>query len=450
METTKPELKRQNGQVIVLIAVALPLFLGMCLLVIDGSKLFVQKRSMQNAADASALAAAKELTLGASCNAACETAVRNKAQEYSVANKGPATLTNCGGVASATDCYQLSSGDQKVEVRLTSPTSVSNFFGPVLSIFGANIGVFRPSARAAAVKAPVTEQECRYADGTIDPNWQPGDPACTRTGPSTGTYAYAASTSCTAITITSGGDNFRDGALWSNGGISASGANNTVKTYQLGATAHCAGDPQLVDGGAQTSPPYTGPVVPPTYVPTRAPGDWPVPLPVVASVCAATGGVTSGGATIDAAWMAAHPTPGVYCYTGLINVKVGWGTSQTYPKGYGFVSTDNTQAQAIGSTSAPLTFEAASSTGLLFYAVKGGVKFTGGAGFTLNGSIYAPLGTVEMTGGNNTQTGFVEANTIKLSNNGTKFLGTGPGQGGVTETGTITTVSSGEALSLTE
>jgi Flp pilus assembly protein TadG len=445
-----PQVKNQSGQVLVLLALALPLFFAVCLLVVDGSRLFVQKRTMQNAADASALAAAKELTLGATCDVTCQGKVLAKAQDYSSANDGPNSLTNCNGVASATDCYQLSNGDQTIQVRLRSPSPVANFFGPVLSLFGGSISTFRPSASAAASKVPINQQYCQYADGTIDPTWQPGDPPCTRTGSQTGTYAYAASTSCSAITISSGSDNFRDGALWSNGGISASGANDTVKSYQLGDTAHCAGVSEFVDGGGQTTPPYTGPIVPPTYVPTRAVGDWPVPLPDVATVCAATGGVINTGATIDAAWMTANPTPGVYCYTGKIVIKVGWGSGMPYPKGYAFVSTTSTDSAAVGSSSAPLEFDSSTGTDLLFYAVKGGVKFTGGAGFTLNGSVYAPLGTVEMTGGNNTQTGFIEANAIKLSNNGTKFLGTGPGQPGPTETGAIKSTAVGDKLSLSE
>jgi Flp pilus assembly protein TadG len=226
---------RQSGQVLVLVALALPLFFAVCLLAIDGSRLYVQKRSMQNAAAATALAAAKELTLGAPCDATCEANVKAKAQEYSIDNGGPSVLTNCNGDASKTNCYQFSNGDQKVQVRLKSPNPVSNFFGPVLSLFGGSITNFQPSARAAAVKAPVNGDV--VTPGVISnvggapailfayDNY-PADSAC-GTGPAA------------AISM-SGSDNIFDGAVYSNGGMASPGSNNGGPNSYLYYTKPCS------------------------------------------------------------------------------------------------------------------------------------------------------------------------------------------------------------------
>jgi hypothetical protein len=115
------------------------------------------------------------------------------------------------------------------------------------------------SAHAVAGANPTTQQVCKYADGSIDPTWHPGDPPCTRGG--SGAFAYAADTSCSAITITTGGDNFQSGPLWSNGGFTVSGAKDNTSFYQEG-DGSCPDQPQFVDAGAGvTSPPaggYTG------------------------------------------------------------------------------------------------------------------------------------------------------------------------------------------------
>ena len=53
--------RSEAGQTLVIFALTLPVLLGMCAIVIDFGNLFVEKRSLQQAADASALAAAQRL-----------------------------------------------------------------------------------------------------------------------------------------------------------------------------------------------------------------------------------------------------------------------------------------------------------------------------------------------------------------------------------------------------
>src|SRR5215212_1462200 len=71
MRQGRIDLRSSAGQSLVLFALALPLFFSLCALVLDGTSAMVDKRQMQNAADASALAAAQELAPAAAAAEAC-------------------------------------------------------------------------------------------------------------------------------------------------------------------------------------------------------------------------------------------------------------------------------------------------------------------------------------------------------------------------------------------
>jgi hypothetical protein len=144
-----------------MVAVALPLLLALILLVVDGANLFVQRRSTQNAADAAAYAAARDLPLD-SISGACSGACLTNASDYSVRNAGPA-LDLCGGDATKSNCIQTpydggkcaASPNQCLQVRLTK--NVPTFFGGVASLFGGGATTsFDVSARAVTGLSPAT------------------------------------------------------------------------------------------------------------------------------------------------------------------------------------------------------------------------------------------------------------------------------------------------------
>lgn len=91
------KLKEQEGAVIVLIAVLLIVFLGVAALAIDVGNLYVVRNELQNAADAGALAGARQLFLpNGSLNAganqvAHDTAILNKSQRVVVEVNEPLT-----------------------------------------------------------------------------------------------------------------------------------------------------------------------------------------------------------------------------------------------------------------------------------------------------------------------------------------------------------------------
>ena len=123
----------EAGQVFVIFALALPVLLGASAIVVDVGNLFFQKRTLQGAADAAALAGSQVLSDAAALTG-----------NYSGLNAGTATtgpLQNCTLNPNG-DCYSLLSND-RVEVKLRK--SVHTFFA---GIFGLpNVTV---SARAVA------------------------------------------------------------------------------------------------------------------------------------------------------------------------------------------------------------------------------------------------------------------------------------------------------------
>ena len=143
--------RMEAGQVFVVFALALPVLLGMSALVIDVGTLFVEKRTMQQAADAAALAAAQRLPDGP-CNVVCRAGV--PASHGLAAVPGVATLAgtysgrNLGGSGSAlpactgsvtSNCYELldavdtcDAGETCSRVRVRLTKSVSTLFGGLI------------------------------------------------------------------------------------------------------------------------------------------------------------------------------------------------------------------------------------------------------------------------------------------------------------------------------
>jgi type II secretory pathway pseudopilin PulG len=130
----KLRLRREDGQVLVLFALALPLLFGIMALVLDASNLMVQRSSIQNAADAAVLAAAQDLSGGFDsgctsdplCVAALRVTTANNAAAYSAKNSGPSALGQCV-TAADTNCYSwpYKSDNGRVEVRLRKSVATS-------------------------------------------------------------------------------------------------------------------------------------------------------------------------------------------------------------------------------------------------------------------------------------------------------------------------------------
>ncbi len=110
--THSPTLPRESGQALVIVAVILVALVGLLGLVIDGGNVYAQRRQMQNAADAAALAGARALILQG------PDAVEATAQEYASTNGA----TNCAVEWTST------------QVRVVVSKTIQTFFVRVLGI----------------------------------------------------------------------------------------------------------------------------------------------------------------------------------------------------------------------------------------------------------------------------------------------------------------------------
>jgi len=245
-------LKREAGQVLVLVALALPLFFAVAMLVVDGSKGFVAKRQMQNAADAASLAAARELTpaLDPSCGLACRATVRDNvaaiARSYSIKNgwTGPDPLPQCIQ-PSDTSCYTWPYGsgsdrDGKVEVRLQKPVDTV-FTG----IFGLASGFLKARARSVASATGITDSTCDFSStGQNISNQKQYYPSCQITGnpnPGPNAMAFTMSRACDSIYLT-GASGGVLGSFGTNGGLTFEGS-SPKKVLGLGFNEQSVSNP---------------------------------------------------------------------------------------------------------------------------------------------------------------------------------------------------------------
>jgi len=246
----------ENGQTVILVALALPLLIAIMMLVVDGANLFVQRRLVQNAADAGALAAAAYLPDD-------PTHAQTAAQDYVSRNANGAT-------AAVTTSYAGNS--RRVEVKVTESVSMS-----FAKVFGFSRVVV--SARAVAGRSAGV----------------------------TPLVAYAASTDCSAIKITQDGNSFS--GLWSNGGINVPGKNNSASELLLGSTTCSTTNLADDDFPTRTSAPQRTagdwPVRPPDVVALR-------------TQCLVTANRISIGNnwTTDAQ----NKGPGIYCSDGDVQI----------------------------------------------------------------------------------------------------------------------------------
>jgi hypothetical protein len=178
--------------------VSLPLLVAIIALVADGSNLFANKRSVQNVADASVLAAVKELNpcFGSGSVVACTSNVQAVATDYCERNGGrdatpPCSVTSPSSPLPACNdssgldpnsCYKTpypGAGDYGVQVRIRRDVSLS--FGgllnlpssPVRAKAAAVLGVLAGAGNVAPIPIPQSKF-CRDNNGNPRASWTPG------------------------------------------------------------------------------------------------------------------------------------------------------------------------------------------------------------------------------------------------------------------------------------
>ena len=265
--------RRERGQTLIFLVLAMPLFLAIIALVIDGSMLLVKKRALQNAADAAALAAAQDWPLGGGCSGSCLATLQLRANDYSNKNGGPnlhpcndpdptkPTDSNCVAAPYVDKSGVTHPGE--VEVRLTAAQP---------TVFTKAIGLgnaFNVSARSVAGSNPILGASTvpgTTVNGTTVYQTIPGG-THTTTDPDIGSggsgIAFTMSRVCDAITYSGAGAKSGDpvlGAFATNGGLRFSG-NAPKKVTWLGFNqSGCPNDPSSPPSGTnQCTSPAWGP-----------------------------------------------------------------------------------------------------------------------------------------------------------------------------------------------
>jgi Putative Flp pilus-assembly TadE/G-like len=181
-------IRGERGQTLILVVFALPLLFALIALVSDGSNLFANKRSVQNVADASVLAAVRELNpcFGTGSVAACSSQVQAVASQYSSLNGGPGVPTPLPACDDSSgpdlnSCYKTpypGSGDMGLQVRIKRDVSL-RFGGivnlpssPVRAKAAAMLGVLS----AAGNVAPIPISQSLFCSGVGHSGYVPGGP----------------------------------------------------------------------------------------------------------------------------------------------------------------------------------------------------------------------------------------------------------------------------------
>ncbi|MBE7159247.1 MAG: hypothetical protein INR62_12600, partial [Rhodospirillales bacterium] len=163
------ELRDESGQALVIGALSLVVLMGALGLAIDGGQLRYQKRQMQLAADAAALAAALEVsTCGTTTNcSAMQTAAKNALAENGFTSSS--LLTNCASRTGVTLELTVSNppcalpGDPNYGQSGYVEVIVSE---PVPTVFARVLGISKVPIMARSEAAPTGTSNCVYA---LDP-----------------------------------------------------------------------------------------------------------------------------------------------------------------------------------------------------------------------------------------------------------------------------------------
>ncbi|MGB9184471.1 MAG: pilus assembly protein TadG-related protein [Solirubrobacteraceae bacterium] len=397
---------------LVIVGVTLIAFLGLAALAIDLGSFFQQQRQAQSAVDAAALAGAQELP-GSTANATTQ------AQSYVTQNLP-------GGNPPG-----ISFNSTSTQITVSVSKQVPSFFGQTLGLTSANV-----SAKAVAGLRAV--------------------PSCS--APGTSCYAiFAKDNNCTsgnnAVTITGG--NINIGAILTNGSLSTTGGNETFGKTTIGPAAPASPPCKWSNNGS-------GKTFGSNSAPTPGPGTsgWPIDysldFPPCTTTCPGPLGTPSycTQASIGATWAVAPAvnSPQIYCgvgsgnpkdpktWTGAMTVTTAAGGSSSSPQEDTYVAGSVNFPLASGGYAEPCGYATAgyvaagcpagvpppaySANYPLVYAVLAGpaVTVTGG-GASFIGDTFAPLGTINFTGGGLT-TGFLEGWDVAFQ--GGNFTAAGP------------------------
>ncbi len=375
----RPRLRDSDGSVLVLAAMSLVVVMGAGAITVDLGRAWVQKTQLQSAADAAALAGARDLDAGPAAAIAT-------AEALLVANGvAPATATITVETTFATDDT----------LRVQTNATTDWLFAPVLGA-DAQQAV---GAQAVALRQNVVA----------------------------GGYAlFADPQGCTDGIQMSGGNISITGGTHSNGDITVSGSNNAV----IGSTVYVGSLTNSGSGNSFTPPAVGGSntVYPVTFdILDYQPGG-------AKAVAAAPYYYDAGASDINTGWLISQGllnpptsvlTDGLYLTTGDINLS---GSNLTGNVTFVTFVTSNGEIKFSGSNHNLQPWDA---EGLLAFSNETGscsnaVVNLSGSGSGWTGIVYAPNGLIEMSGsGNANVDGALIGMSVKITGSGASITKTG-------------------------
>jgi len=389
-------LRRPDGQALIVTALVLPLLMGVAALGVDTSSLFVQKRAVQNAADAAALAAGA--ALGPASDPACQASqvCRDGVEANAVAAANDYISRNMAGapalsecqLASDTNCYSwpYNSDYGRIEIRL-----------------GKSVGGFLASAAGLKQRFDVSARAVARAKPTVVTS--PGTPLAIFA------YAHDGTDPCASpngITIDGNPQTAIDAVL-SNGGVTMNTKGLVGWVGYGSAPGNC---PRA--GSNQTNAS--------TWEQQASPVDWPRKFDR-AAVC--TGHDSNTPVALD------NPVAGIYCSTvriTLTHLSGNYNLTLVAP----VIDIPNGQGNnnfVLSAYNAGL--DAASKDLVIWQSGNGQALAIGGNNSAINGVVWNENGSLTYAG-NSGVTGFYEAQSISVTGNSYVMHGSGPPQGGST------------------
>ena len=362
-------LSKEAGQTLVLFVFALAALMGFTALSIDVGLVFVARRDMQNAADAAALAAARELDDSPAAAIAM-------AQQYASANG--VDLTDPSYTFEATTPYQGDPG--KIEVKVSR--EVDFLFARALGLDFANV-----PARAVAEATVVPGTSAPYAVLALDTNCQSNEQI-----------------------LIPGSGSVITGAIHSNSDLQVSGSDNTFNSGPV--TYSC----DVLVGGQNntfTSSPAKAPIV--SLAQTYTYSSFP---------CTYTFTTNVNLQSHPEVWVGSNPSnkqlkDGVYCSTQDIQLS-GQGISGNVT----LVAADEVKISG-----SDFNLTAYYEDILAFSAASHGSAIDmSGSGGSWTGLIYAPDGAVKLQGSDNLSvSGSIVADQVIISGSGFSITAGGAG-----------------------
>jgi hypothetical protein len=344
----------EDGQALVVVALSVSLLLGFVALAVDVGMLFRAKRNVQIAADAAAVAAALDFKYNQSVPSAMIAAnAATRMNGYANGSNGVRVILSTPPADGSNTVCQTCA---EVQVSVPNPTTFMSMFG---------FGSINVAARAVA--GPVRAENSVYLLGG-------SDPAFNNSG---------------SITLVNGGliDNSGTADAFTNAG--------TVSATLVGVVGGASG------GGTSTPAPVLG------ILPSGDPLNRTAPqIPAVCAAALTAGSANpgcyngisiAGGATVTL-------TPGLY----VINGPFSLGALSTLTGTGVTIYLNNTTTNPITiDPTATMTLSAPTSgtwNGILFFGSSTGTfALTGTAGSNLQGIIYLPSATLDLSGASSMQ-----------------------------------------------